>query len=75
MSFFESTVEEAALAWLDASGWQVAHGPDTAPDMQATERTDYGEVALARRLRDALARLNPDLPADALIPLQPLSGS
>ncbi|MCP9469501.1 MAG: hypothetical protein NNA31_05810 [Nitrospira sp.] len=24
----ESTVEEAALTWLEATGWQVAHGPD-----------------------------------------------
>lgn len=31
-SFTESTVEEAALAWLGASGRQVAHGPDITPD-------------------------------------------
>ena len=34
--------------------------------MPGAERSDYGEVLLARRLRDALARLNPDLPAAAL---------
>lgn len=28
--FTESTVEETALAWLEAIGWQVAHGPDIA---------------------------------------------
>jgi type I restriction enzyme R subunit len=65
-TFSESVVEEAALAWLEASGWQVAHGPEIAPDMPAAERGDYGEVVLARRLRDALARLNPALPAEAL---------
>lgn len=27
----ESDVEEAALAWLEAAGWQVAHGPDRSP--------------------------------------------
>lgn len=64
--FTESTVEQAALAWLEAAGWQVAHGPDIAPDMPAAERADYGEVVLARRLRDALARLNPQLPAEAI---------
>jgi type I restriction enzyme R subunit len=64
--FTESVVEQAALAWLDAVGWRVAHGPDIAPDMPAAERRDYGEVVLARRLRDALVRLNPTLPADAL---------
>ena len=65
-SFTESIVEEAALAWLESIGWQVANGPDIAPDMPAAERADYGEVVLAQRVRDALARLNPALPADAL---------
>ena len=36
----ESDVEAAALAWLDAAGWQIAHGPDIAPDMLAAERAD-----------------------------------
>jgi len=65
-AFTESTVEDAALAWLEASGWQVRHGPDIAPDMPAAERRDYGEVVLAHRLHDALACLNPALPAEAL---------
>jgi type I restriction enzyme R subunit len=62
----ESVVEEAALAWLEAVGWRIAHGPDIAPDQPLAERRDYGEVVLAQRLRDALARLNPALPAEAL---------
>lgn len=53
-TFTESTVEEAALAWLEATGWLIAHGPDIAPEMPAAERAHYGEVVLARRLRDAL---------------------
>ena len=64
--FTESTVEDAALAWLEAVGWQVTHGSDIAPDMPTAERADYGEVVLAQRLRDALGRLNPELPAEAL---------
>ena len=28
----ESTVEAAALEWLETIEWQVAHGPDIAPD-------------------------------------------
>jgi len=64
--FTESEVEQAALAWLESVGWRVAHGPDIAPDMLAAERRDYGEVVLAQRLRDSLARLNPALPAGAL---------
>lgn len=64
--FTESVVEDAALAWLESAGWRIAHGPGIAPDTPAAERREYGEVLLAQRLRAALARLNPDLPADAL---------
>ncbi len=66
ITFTESVVEHAALAWLESTGWTIAHGPDIAPDMPGAERGDYGEVALARRLHDALARLNPTLPAEAI---------
>ena len=62
----ESDVEQVALGWLANVGWQVAHGPDIAPDTSSAERADYGEVVLARRLRDALSGLNPQLPSEAL---------
>ena len=66
MSFSEAVVEQAALSWLSGLGWQVAHGQDIAPDAPDAERDDYGQVVLERRLRGALARLNPQLPASAL---------
>ncbi len=62
----EADVEQAALAWLEGLGWQVAHGPDIAPDTPGAERSDYGQVVLERRLRDSLAELNPSLPSSAL---------
>ena len=62
----EADVEHAALDWLAAQGWRVARGPDIAPGTPAAERDDYGQVVLERRLRDALAELNPALPASAL---------
>ena len=62
----ETDVEQAALAWLSGVGWQVLHGPDIAPDTPNAERADYGQIVLEQRLRDAMAGLNPDLPADAL---------
>ena len=65
-AFTESLVETAAVGWLKAIGWRAAHGPDIGPDMPAAERANYGEVVLGARLRDALARLNPTLPAEAL---------
>ena len=62
----EADVEAVALAWLANIGWGVAHGLDIAPDAPGAERGDYGQVVLERRLRDALAGLNPGLPASAL---------
>ena len=44
----------------------MAHGPDIAPDTPNAERGDYSQVVLERRLRDALAALNPGLPTSAL---------
>ena len=62
----EADVEAIALGWLSDLGWRVAHGPDIAPDAPNAERAGYGQVVLERRLRDALATLNPGLPVDAL---------
>ena len=62
----EADVEQAALDWLSGLGWQVAHGPDVAPDTPNAERTDYGQVVLERRVQDSLAELNPSLPLSAL---------
>jgi type I restriction enzyme R subunit len=64
--FTESIVEQAALAWLESVGWSVRHGAEIAPGELAAERSDYGQVVLAQRLHDALAQLNPTLPASAL---------
>jgi type I restriction enzyme R subunit len=66
MSFTESVVEDAALAWLDSLGYTIKHGPEIAPGELLAERADYGQVVLTDRLRQALARLNPTLPADAV---------
>ena len=53
----EADVEQATLSWLSGLGWQATHGPDIAPDTPNTERDDYGQVVLERRLRDAVAAL------------------
>jgi type I restriction enzyme, R subunit len=66
--FSESVVEQAALAWLAALGYTVLHGPDIAAGEPGAERNDpnYRDVILEGRLRQALVRLNPDLPQEAL---------
>ena len=64
----ESHVEVAALDWLRSLGYAVLHGPDIAAGEPAAERSDanYRDVVLESRLRQALERLNPDLPPEAL---------
>ncbi len=64
-SISESVVEEAALNWFRALGYTLLAGTDTMPG-RASFREDYADVVLAPVLRDALARLNPDVPPDAL---------
>jgi type I restriction enzyme R subunit len=66
--FAESVVEEAALGWLEALGYAVLHGPEIAVGMPGAERTDpnYRDVVLERLLRQALVRLNPGMPPEAL---------
>jgi type I restriction enzyme R subunit len=66
--FTESVVEDAALAWLGALGYSVLYGPTIAAGEADAERSDanYRDVVLERRLREALVRLNPELPQDAL---------
>ena len=62
----EADVEQAALDWLQATGWTVRYGPEIAPETPDAERSGYDQVVLERRLRDGLAELNPGLPAVAL---------
>jgi len=66
-SFNESDVEAAALAWLEGLGWEIRYGPAIAVGEPGAERSDPSsrDVILEGRLRQALARLNPELPAEA----------
>ena len=64
-TIYESDIEKVALEWFAELGYTVLHGPDIAPDTPDAERSSYNEVILTRRLRDAVAHLNPKIPADA----------
>lgn len=66
--FTESVVEETMLAWLEALGYAVRHGPEIGVGESGAERCDpnYRDTLLAARLRQALVRLNPALPLEAL---------
>lgn len=64
MSFTESIMEEATLAGLHGQGYSVLHGQIIAAGEPAAERSDpnHRDVALESRLRQALVRLNVNLP-------------
>ncbi len=64
--FTESAVEEAALGWLASVGWEVVHGGEIAPGGPQAERAVYGDVVLEARLRAAITRLNPSVPAEGI---------
>ena len=61
----EDQLEQEALGWLADVGYSLVYGPDMAPDGTAPERDNYRQVILTRRLRAAMERLNPGVPAAA----------
>ena len=65
MSLNESILEDAALEWFAELGYAIGHGPHIAPGEPAAERGSFADVVLAGRLRDAIWRLNPAIPAEA----------
>jgi type I restriction enzyme R subunit len=66
--FAESVVEDAALEWLQRLGYRVLHGPEIAQGEPNAERSDalFRDVILEKNLRQAILRLNPGLPREAL---------
>jgi type I restriction enzyme R subunit len=61
----EDQLEQEALGWLTEVGYSTLYGPDIACDGDAPERSDYRQVVLVERLRVAVERLNPAIPAAA----------
>jgi type I restriction enzyme R subunit len=61
----ESHIEEAALEILDSLGYEILHGPDISPDGENPERSSYETVVLVERLKEAIDKFNPTIPAEA----------
>ncbi|BAM04953.1 type I restriction endonuclease subunit R [Phycisphaera mikurensis] len=62
----EDAVEQKALRWFQDTGWAYLHGSELAPDVAPEQRADGKAVVLAGRLAEAVRRLNPQLPAEAV---------
>lgn len=61
----ESHLEDLTLTWLKELGYSTLFGPDVGPGEASAERSEWHEVILKHRLKQAIARLNPDIPQDA----------
>lgn len=62
----EDQLEQQCLQWFAEGGWEIAHGPDLAPDGATPERADYRQVLLLADLEAAIRRINPHLPQSAV---------
>ena len=60
----ESAFEQFALNLPEKQGYQYIHGPDLAPDSETPARQSFEDVLLLEKLRKAVARINPTIPAD-----------
>ena len=61
----EDQLEQETLSWLADVGYTAIYGPDIAFDGNAPERSNYTQVVLVERLRNAINRLNPLVPLAA----------
>ncbi len=61
----EDQLEQETLSWLADAGYSHRYGLDIAPDGTAPERSNYSQVLLVGRLREAINRLNPLVPTVA----------
>jgi len=71
----ESSIETYAIELLEKQGYKYIHAPDIAPDSEVSlplgeteergfARQSYEDVLLMERMRSAVGRINPSIPAD-----------
>ncbi len=61
----EDQLEQETLGWLAELGYAVHSGYDIAHDGTNPQRANYRQVVLPFRLREAIQRLNPNIPTGA----------
>jgi type I restriction enzyme R subunit len=68
----ETEIEKFAIELLESSGYQYIYGPSIAPDSECrgessfapSKRQSFEDVLLMDRLKTAIGRINPAIPAD-----------
>lgn len=61
----ENDIELYTIEELEKQGFRYVYGPSIAPDGEEPERQAYHDILLVGRLRAAIQKLNPHIPADA----------
>lgn len=61
----ENDIELYTIEELEKQGFIYVYGPSIAPDGEVPERQAYHDILLVGRLRAAIQKLNPHIPADA----------
>jgi hypothetical protein len=75
MNITESAIETFAIELFEKLGYQYFYGPAIAPDSEKPERERFEDVLLLERLRRAVARINPSIPASRKsAPYRPATG-
>lgn len=61
----ENIIEQSAIEILQGLGWAYVNGKEISPEGIFCERDSFSQIVLVNRLRDAIARINPNTPLDA----------
>lgn len=66
MTILEDHVEQEMMEWFAEIGYDIAFGPNIAPDGTSPERSSYKQVVLTDRLRSSISVINNGMPPSAI---------
>lgn len=61
----EDAVEQVAIELLESAEFSYVYGPTIAPDGESPERSRFDDVLLVGRLKNAIEKINHDVPQEA----------
>jgi len=65
MKIMASSIENLTIELLENYGYQYIYGPNIAPGSETPERSSFEDIILQGKLKIAVARINPTIPASA----------